>query len=114
MTPTKVAVLVRQFELEVIAQHRREMAWHKTQLDPVEKDVLHLLIAGADIEPGRFRAKISYLRRHNMAWRKLVEDRLGADFAEREFRASPMIAVPRLELVEHAPELPLFLHLDDK
>jgi hypothetical protein len=112
MSPSsKVDVLIRQSELEQISSHRREIAWYKSQLDPIEKDVLHLLIAGAEVESGRFNAKLSYMRRHSVAWRAIVEAELGEDFAEQAYKSSRVIAVPQLKLVEHPPELPLFRYL---
>lgn len=111
-TTARIEVLIRQDELEQIAFHRREMSWHKLQLEPLEKDVMHLLVAGAETEIGRFNAKLKYMHRHNIAWRSIVVSELGSEFANAAFKSSPMIHIPKLEIVEHPPDLPLFMNLD--
>ena len=109
----KIGVLISQMELQKIAEHRREITWHSSQLKPLEKDVLDLLIAGATVEPGRYRANVSYMRRHNAAWKDVVIRELGEDFAHRIYKSSPIISIPRLQVVEHPP-LPLFLDLNER
>lgn len=108
----KIGVLIRQSELQTISKYRREVTWFNSQLRPLEKDVLDLLIAGAGVEPGRFRANVSYMRRHNPAWKEVVIRELGEDFAHNTYKSSPVICIPKLQLVEHPP-LPLFLDLNE-
>lgn len=54
-----LTVKVTQAELERIEKLRREIYWLKAQeLKPLEHEIRDLLVAGAEIEKGRFEARL--------------------------------------------------------
>lgn len=107
MSELRLAVTVSQGELEEICKHRRELAFHKKSLERLEKDTIHLLLAGADIEPGRFIAKVKFQSRHAVSWKELVISEFGQEFADHAWKNSRLIRIPQLELIEH-PYMPLW------
>ena len=58
-----LVVKVSQAELQRISDLRREIAWMKKQLRPLEEEVKTLLLAGAEVEfPGRFTVRLDTAR----------------------------------------------------
>ncbi len=58
-----LVVKISQAELERIFDLKREIAWMKKQVKPLEEEVRTLLLAGAEIEfPGRFRPRLDTVR----------------------------------------------------
>jgi len=107
MSETKIIAEVTQGELEEIAIHRREYSWHKKELERMERDAVHLLLAGAAVEDGRFVAKVTFRSQHSLSWKNVVVRELGEEFALQEWRNSRLIKIPRLSLTEH-PYMPLW------
>lgn len=107
MSTVHLSVTLQQTQFEKIAFHRREIAWHKKQLEPLERDVRDLLIAGAEWERGKFSPKVVWTSRHQVAWKDVVVEKLGEAFVLDTLASSKVIHIPRLELIEHPP-LPLF------
>ena len=60
---TTLVVKISQAELERISDLKREIAWMKKQLRPLEQEVKTLLLAGAEVEfPGRFTFRLDTVR----------------------------------------------------
>jgi hypothetical protein len=106
MSEVKISATVTQEELQKIAEHRREIAWHTSQLGIIEQDVMALLRAGALVEKGRFVARMAFRSFHKAAWKAIVMRELGEEFAAKEFKNAPVVTTARLEVIEHPP-LPL-------
>lgn len=98
-----VLALVTQKELEDIAEHRREVAYHREQLKPIEDNVMALLKVGAKVQPGRFTAWLSWKRFKAPVWKQIVIARLGEEIAAEARQNAPLVATARLEVTEHPP-----------
>lgn len=61
---------------------RRQREALDAQIQAAEADIRASLEAGADVEPGTFRAFLKQTERRNVAWREVVERLKGAGYCE--------------------------------
>lgn len=95
-------IQIKQQELGEIVQLRREIK-HKTErLEEVTSNVKAMLISHVPIEPGAFDAYLDFRRVRNPAWRQIVIDIRGAEFAERCRKETPSHTICEVKIEEHA------------
>ncbi len=100
-------VRVTQKELEEIAELDREILWRSKRRDELKDIVKILLLHHADIEPGRFMARLIKRVTRNIPWKKCFLEELGIEAVERIRKLFQPRVFFEVEVVEHAV-LPLF------
>ena len=74
---------VTQDALAEIIALRQQIEDLEKRLGEAQTDVKSALEAGAEVEPGLFRASLKVTERTNVSWKSVVERELGADYAKR-------------------------------
>ena len=105
-------VRITQQELQEIYELNRDIAQRQERADHLKSNVEALLMARVPIEQGRFHARLIWKTFHHPAWKQVVIDRLGADFAEQVRKEAPSNKVCEVMVEEHAVE-PLWKGLED-
>lgn len=98
----QTAAVVRQSELKKIHDLQEEIGEKQETLNGVTEAVKALLFAKAAIEPGRFDARLSFRKMHNVPWKLVVIEKLGAGYAEEVRKATPTVTRCELVVIEHA------------
>ena len=78
--PTEV---ITQEKLAYILTLKGEIQERKKALEEVEADVQASLEANVPVEPGLLRAFLRTVERRSVQWKKVVERKLGVDYAKR-------------------------------
>ena|SRR5438105_15907787 len=99
---TVQTAVIRQAALQAIHELEAEIAEKLMRLEGMTEDVKGLLFAKASIERGRFDARLSFKRMHNVAWKQIVIEKLGSDYAESVRIATPTVTRCELLITEHA------------
>ena len=100
-------VHVTQAELQEIVDLQRDIAPKVKRIEELKEGVKALLIARRPIELGRFDASLVWRFVRHPAWRQIVVDNLGAEFAEECRRKTPGHRLCNVKVEEHAV-LPLW------
>jgi hypothetical protein len=109
----QAVAVIRQADLEEIHDLQAEIFDKQSKLDGIVERVKQLKFAKAPIELGRFDALLSYRSMHQVPWKQVVIEKLGADYAEEVRKASPTVTRCDLRVVEHAIP-PLWKHLESQ
>jgi hypothetical protein len=80
--------LITQDRLAEIITLRHQIEQLELQLGEAQSDVKGALQAGAEVEPGLFRASLKVSQRTNVSWKTVVERELGDDYAKRVLAAT--------------------------
>jgi len=101
ITPPRPAV--SQTSLAAILRVRRDVKEAekslkalKSYLAEKEQAVIQALEVGAVVSHGILAAEVKHEERRNVAWRRVAEDYLGADFCELVVEETPATVYPRL------------------
>lgn len=105
--------VIRQADLQQIHDLQAQIADTQLRLDDITEQVKQLMFAKAPIERGRFDARLSYIRMHNVPWKQVVIDKLGSAYAEEVRKATPTTTRCELKIIEHAIP-PLWKHLESE
>lgn len=100
-------VQITQAELQEIVELEREIAPKAKRVEELKEGVKALLLARKPVELGRFDAALIWKIVRHPAWRQIVVDHLGAEFAEKCRQDTPGHALCELKIEEHAV-LPLW------
>src|SRR5580700_6296011 len=87
--------LMEIYELDRDIAHRQERSAH------LKSNVEAMLKEKRPIESGRFYARLIWRTFHHTAWKQVVIDQLGVDFAERARKNSPSNKVCEVMVEEH-------------
>lgn len=98
----QTTAVVRQSELKLIHDLKEDIAEKEERLNEVTEAVKELLFAKAPIEKGRFHARLDFKRMHNVPWKQVVIEQLGAAYMEEVRRSTPSVTRCELVVVEHA------------
>jgi hypothetical protein len=98
----QTTAVVRQSELKLIHDLQDEIKEREERLNDVTEAVKALLFAKAPVEPGRFAARLDFKRMHNVPWKQVVIEHLGAPFMEEVRRSTPSVTRCELVVIEHA------------
>jgi hypothetical protein len=104
-------VRITQKELEEIADLDREILWRTKRRDELKESVKILLIHHADIEHGRFVARLIKRVVRNVPWKKCFLEELGIEAVERVRKLFQPRIFFEVEVLEHAIP-PLFKGAD--
>jgi hypothetical protein len=94
--------VITQNELQEIHSLQAEIGEKQTRLESMMGNVKALLFAKATIERGRFDARLDFKRMHNVPWKQIVIEQLGADYAEAVRASTPSVTRCELVIIEHA------------
>lgn len=105
--PTKVFTLprpaIRQSTLAEIMARRRGVKEAEKSLKALKHDlgvregaVIKAIESGATTYPGTLVAEVRPEERRNVAWRKVAEEYLGAEFCQTVINETPATVYPRL------------------
>jgi hypothetical protein len=97
-----IPIRITQAELREFSELQRELAWKEQSLEGMKSTLMVLLREGAEIEPGRFDARLATRIGRAVPWKQLFVERLGqatADSLKREFKTHVYYEV---EVLEHA------------
>jgi hypothetical protein len=94
--------VITQLELQKINDLKSELSKKEAELEDLISNVKALLFAKAQIESGRFDARLSFKRMHNVAWKEIVIEKLGFEYAEAVRKASPTVTRCEVIVIEHA------------
>lgn len=72
---------IYQSELENLVLMRQAAERAADVVAALETDIRRYLEAGAEVEPGIFRAFLKMSERRNVAWREIIERELGEGYA---------------------------------
>lgn len=64
---------ISQQELEQFEEHDRKAWWYREQAKALGEEIRDLLVAGADVEPGRFELRLVQRRQGMQPWVKVIE-----------------------------------------
>ena len=74
---------ITQEQLAYILTLKGEIAERKKALEEAEADVQAALENSVPVESGLLRAFLKIIERRSVAWKRIVERKLGVDFAKR-------------------------------
>ncbi len=94
--------VITQHELQEIHDLQAEIGEKQTRFESMTENVKALLFAKAQIESGRFDARLSFKRMHNVPWKQVVIEKLGSQYAEAVRRATPTVTRCEVVIIEHA------------
>lgn len=94
--------VVTQRELQQIHELQAELTDKHGQLESMTNNLKALLFAKASVEPGRFDARLSFKRMHNVPWKQVVIDRLGYEYMESVRLTTPTVTRCEVVIIEHA------------
>lgn len=95
-------IQITQQELGEIFHLRRNIAQMTERLGEVTSNVKAMLIHRVSIEPGPFDAYLDFRRVRNPAWKQIVIDHLGPEFAEKCRREVQSHPICELMIEQHA------------
>lgn len=95
-------IQITQQELGEIFYLRREIKQKTERLEEVTSNVRAMLIGHIPIEPGAFDAYLEFRRVRNPAWRQIVIDLRGPEFAEKCRKETPSHTICEVQIEEHA------------
>ncbi|HET9405682.1 MAG TPA: hypothetical protein VFO39_00445 [Candidatus Sulfotelmatobacter sp.] len=98
----QTAAVITQRDLQDAHDLQAEIAEKQERLTGMMENLRVLLFAKARIEPGRFDARLSFKKMHNVAWKQVVIDKLGFDYMESVRRATPTATRCEVIIIEHA------------
>jgi predicted NAD/FAD-binding protein len=98
----QTGAVVAQSDLQAIHELQAEINQKQELLLNMTENVKALLFAKASIEPGRFDARLSFKKMHNVAWKQIVIEQLGSDYAESVRLTAPTVTRCELVVIEHA------------
>jgi hypothetical protein len=98
----QAAVVIKQRELQDIHELQIEIRDKQARLESMTENVKALLFAKVPIEEGRFDARLSFKRMHNVPWKQVVIDKLGFEYMESVRRATPTVTRCEVVVIEHA------------
>ena len=105
-------VQITQQELQEIYELDRDIAQRQERSAHLKSNVEALLMEKRPMEQGRFYARLIWRTFHHPAWKQVVIDHLGPDFAEKVRKEAPSNKVCEVMVEEHAVE-PLWKGLQD-
>lgn len=105
-------IQITQKELGTMFYLQRNITQMTEQLDHMKSNVKAMLIGGIQVELGRYDANLDWRYVRHPAWRQVVVDNLGAQFAEDIFKNTPGHRICDVRVEEHAV-LPLWNQQDD-
>jgi hypothetical protein len=97
-------VQVTQAELKEIVDLERDIAPKVKRVEELKEGVKALLIAKKPVELGRFDVSLLWRYVRHPAWRQIVVDKLGYEFAEECRRNTPGHNLCDVKIEEHAVE----------
>lgn len=95
-------VQVTQAELRELFDLEHEIALKQARINELREGVKALLIAKRSVELGRFDVKLVWRAFRNPAWRQIVIEKLGYEFAEECRRNTPINRLCEVRIEEHA------------
>jgi hypothetical protein len=84
-----MATRITQKTLAAILKRRAALAKAEEELQAIEAGLLTKLKAGAQVQVGTFRAEVKVWERRSVAWKEVVVKKLGQEYADRVFNATP-------------------------
>jgi hypothetical protein len=106
--------VIRQHELQEIHDLQTEIGEKQGRLESMMGNVKALLFAKATIESGRFDARLAFKKMHNVPWKQVVIEQLGADYAEAVRTSTPSVTRCELVIIEHAIPPLWRKHVEDR
>jgi len=106
-------VQVTQAEIRELFDLEHEVALKQTRIAELRQGIKALLIAKKSVELGRFDVRLIWKIVRNPAWRQIVIDNLGYEFAEECKRKTPINRLCDLRIEEHAV-MPLWNGSDEE
>ena len=100
-------VQVTQAELREIVYLQRQIEPMQERLDDLKSNVKAMLVSGMPVELGRFDANLVWRYVRHPAWKQVVIDNLGHEFADRCYREASGNTICDVKVEEHAV-LPLW------
>src|ERR1700719_19318 len=104
---TNQVVLISQSDLQEVFELDRQVDQELKCLLDLKSYLKTLLFAKTPIEEGRFYAHLVFRTIHHPAWKQIVIDELGPDFAESARRKSSTSRLCEVVVEEHG-SLPLW------
>jgi hypothetical protein len=98
----QTAAVITQRELQEIHDLQSEIGENQARLANMLGNVKALLFAKATIERGRFDARLSFKKMHNVPWKQVVIEKLGFDYAESVRLATQTVTRCEVVIIEHA------------
>lgn len=95
-------IQITQQELGEIVYLQREIKQKTERLEEVTSNVKAMLFGHVPIEPGRFDAYLDYRRVRTPAWKEIVIDNLGQEFADKCWRETQSHPMCQVKIEEHA------------
>lgn len=95
-------IKITQSELNEVSELEREVAWKQKQLDEMKGTLLVLLRGGAEVEEGRFDARLVKRIGRSVPWKQEFIARLGegiANLVKRDYKTHVYYEV---KVLEHA------------
>lgn len=95
-------ITITQLELKEVSELEREVAWKQKHLEDMKGTLLVLLRGGAEIEDGRFDAKLVTRIGRPVRWKQEFIARLGdvvANLVKRQYKTHVFYEV---QVLEHA------------
>jgi hypothetical protein len=105
-------IQITQAELREIVTLQRDITPKMERLEQLKSNVKAMLISHIPVELGRFDAALVYRYVRHPAWKQIVINELGREFADECFRNSPGNALCDVKVEEHAVR-PLWNDADD-
>jgi hypothetical protein len=98
----RMEVQITQKELREIVYLQRDIDPKIERLEQLKSNVKAMLSSGLQVELGRFDASLVYRHVRNPAWKQVVIDNLGPQFAEDVYRNTPGHTICDVKVEEHA------------
>jgi hypothetical protein len=105
-------IQITQAELREIVHLQRDIAPKVERLEQLKSNVKAMLISHIPVELGRFDASLDWRYVRHPAWKQIVIQELGPEFADECYRNTPGHPICDVKVEEHAV-LPLWNEGDD-
>ena len=98
----QTTAVITQRELQEAHDLQAEIAEKQARYEGMTENIKALLFSKAPIEPGRFDARLSFKRMHNVPWKQVVIEQLGSEYADSVRLAAPTVTRCEVVIIEHA------------
>ena len=98
----QTAAVITQRDLQGAHDLQFEISEKQERLAAIMENLKTLLFAKAQVEPGRFDARLAFKKMHNVPWKQVVIEKLGFDYMESVRRSTASVTRCEVVIIEHA------------
>lgn len=98
----QTGAVINQRDLQDAFDLQAEINEKQERLGGMMENIKVLLFAKAQIEPGRFDARLVFKKVRNVPWKQVVIEQLGSDYMESVRKATTAVTWYEVAIIEHA------------